>query len=238
MLKHSGMPLQLNQTDCGFTLMELMVALVLFSFVMVMLFSSFNSFISTGQSIAHGVDYNERARDAFRRILDDLTDMYVPESRIISVQSSIDDQDVDTFQMAGSESSVGGTTFSTLEFACLSGLQMGRIRPSGVVRVTYYVRKNSRELFDLCRAERPIGSDRDTDPCLDPVLVENITGFTIDFVDAKLNEHQDWDADKDTDSDGVSLPCVLNIGLTLKSENKEKIYETSVVLPVQGQAGG
>ncbi|NDY70866.1 prepilin-type cleavage/methylation domain-containing protein [Desulfobacter hydrogenophilus] len=240
MLKHSGMPLQVSRTDYGFTLMELMVALVIFSFVMVMLFSSFNSFISTGQSIAHGVDYNERARDAFRRILDDLTNLYVPESRIISVQNSLDGQDVDTFQMTGSESSVGTETFSTLEFVCLSGLQTGRRRPSSVVRVTYYVRKNSRELFDLCRAERPIGSDRDTDPCLDPVLAENITRFTIDFVDAKLNEHQDWDGDKDTntDRDGVSLPCVLNIGLTLKSENKEKIYETAVVLPVQGQTGG
>ncbi len=233
MLKHSDMPLQVNRTDCGFTLVEVMVALVIFSFVMVMLFSSFNSFISTGQSIAHGVDYNERARDAFRRILDDLNDMYVPESRIISVQNSVDGQDVDTLQMTGGESSVGGETFSTLGFACLSGLQTGRSRPSGVVRVTYYVRKNSRELFDLCRAERPIGSDRDTDPCSDPVLAENITGFTIDFIDAKLNEYQDWDADKD--SDEASIPCVLNIRLALGSENKEKVFETAVVLPVQGQ---
>lgn len=236
MLKHSGLPLHVDRTDCGFTLMEVMVALVIFSFVMIMLFSSFNSFISTGQSIARGVDYNERARDAFRRILDDLIDMYVPESRIISVQNSIDGQDVDIFQMIGSESSVGGETFSTLDFACLSDLQTGRNRPSGVVRVTYYVRKNSQELFDLCRAERPIRSDRDIDPCLDPILAENITGFTIDFIDAKLNEHKDWDADKD--SDGASIPCVLNIGLTLKNENKEKIYETAVVLPVQGQTGG
>jgi prepilin-type N-terminal cleavage/methylation domain-containing protein len=239
MLKHSGMPLQVNPTDCGFTLMELMVALVIFSFVMVMLFSSFNAFISTGQSIAHGVDYNERARDAFRRILDDLTDMYVPESGIIDVLNRVDNQDVDTFQMTGSETSVGGETFSTLGFACLSGVQTGRSRPSGVVRVTYYVRKNSQELFDLCRAERPIGSDRETDPCLDPVLADNITGFTIDFIDAKRNEYRGWDADKNKnkESDGVSLPCVLNIGLTLKSENKEKVYETAVVLPVQGPAG-
>ncbi len=219
--------------------MELMVALVIFSFVMVMLFSSFNAFISTGQSIAQGVDYNERARDAFRRILDDLTDMYVPESGIIDVLNRVDDQDVDIFQMTGSETSVGGETFSTLGFNCLSGVQTGRSRPSGVVRVTYYVRKNSQELFDLCRAERPIGSDRETDPCLDPVLADNITGFTIDFIDAKRNEYRDWDADKNKnkESDGVSLPCVLNIGLTLKSENKEKVYETAVVLPVQGPAG-
>ena len=94
-------------------------------------------------------------------------------------------------------------------------------------------------MFDLCRAERPIGSDRETDPCLDPVLADNIAGFTIDFIDAKRNEYRDWDADKDKnkESDGVFLPCVLNIGLTLKSENKEKVYETAVVLPVQGPAG-
>jgi prepilin-type N-terminal cleavage/methylation domain-containing protein len=235
MLKHSDMPLQANRADCGFTLVEVMVALFIFSFVMVMLFSSFNSFISTGQSIAYGIDYNERARDAFRRILDDLTDIYVPEFRIISAQNSVEDQDVDTLQMTGGESSVGGETFSTLEFACLSGLQTGRSRPPGVVRVTYYVRKNSRELFDLCRAERPIDSDRDTDPCLDPVLAENITGFAIDFVDAQLNEYQDWDADKD--DDGASIPCVLNIRLALGRENKEKVFETAVVLPVQELAG-
>lgn len=235
MLKHSGMPLQANRTDSGFTLVELMVTLVIFSFVMVMLFSSFNSFVSTGQSIAQGVGYNERARDVFRRILDDLTCMYVPESRITHVQNSADDQNADPFQMTGQETGVGGMTFSTLEFASLSGLQTSRSKPSGVVRITYYVRRNSQGLFDLFRAERPIGSDKDPDPCSDPVLAENITGFTIDFIDAQRNEHQDWDADKDRD--GVSIPCVLNIGLTLKSDNKEKRYETAVVLPVQGQTG-
>lgn len=235
MLKHSGMLPGSNRADSGFTLVEVMVTLVIFLFVMVMLFSSFNSFISTGQSIAHGVHYNERARDVFRRILDDLTCVYVPESRITSVQNSGDDQNSDSFQMTGSETRVDGRTFSTLEFPSLSGVQTVRSRPSGVVRLTYYVRKNSQGLFDLCRAERPIGSDKDADPCTDPVLAENITGFTIDFIDAQLNEHQDWDADKG--SDGVSIPSVLNIGLILKSENKEKIYETAVVLPVQGQSG-
>jgi len=236
MFKHSGLPLQVDRAQGGFTLIELMVALVIFSFVMVMLFSSFNAFISTGQSIAHGVEYNERARDAFRRIQDDLMELYVPESRIISVQNSIDGQDEDLFQLTGSETSVGGRTFSTLEFTSLSGLQTGRSRPSGVVRVIYYVRKNNRELFDLCRAERPIGSDRETEPCSDPVLVENITGFAIDFIDATQDEHQEWDAD--TDSDGASIPRVLNIGLILKGENKEKVFETAVVLPVKRQADG
>jgi hypothetical protein len=215
--------------------MEVMVALVIFSYVMVMLFSSFNAFISTGQSIAQGVDYNERARDAFRRILDDLTEISVPEPRIISIQNSTNDQDLDTFQMIGSEVSVGGRTFSSLEFSGLSGLQTGRGRPSGVVRVTYFVRKNNQELFDLCRAERPLGSDRDTDPCSDPVLAENITGFAIDFIDANFDAYRDWDVDKD--SDEASIPCVLNIRLGLGSENKEKLFETAVVLPVQGQIG-
>lgn len=212
------------------------MALVIFSFVMVMLFSSFNAFISTGQSIARGVDYNERARDVFGRILDDLTDIYVPDSQIIRVQNSADDQKGDAFQMSGSEDSVGAETFSSLEFAVLSGIQTGRRRPSGVVRVTYYVRKNNQDRFDLCRAEQPIGSDREPDSCSDPVLAENISGFTIEFVDAKGNEHQEWDAD--TDSDGAATPCIVNIGLTLNGENKEKVFETAVVLPLQRQSDG
>jgi len=234
MLKHSDLPLQTNRTDEGFTLMEVMVALVIFSYVMVMLFSSFNAFISTGQAIAHGVGYNERARDAFRRILDDLTEIYVPESRIASVQNSTDSHDTDIFQMVGSEINVSGQTFSSLEFSSLSGLQIGRSRPAGVVRIIYYVRKNNQDLFDICRAERPVASDKETDSCSDPVLAGNITGFTIDFVDAKGNEHQEWDAD--TDSDGASIPYVLNIRLTLNGGNKEKVFETAVVLPVQSQS--
>lgn len=236
MLKHSGLPLQSNRPNDGFTLMEVMVALVIFAFVMVMLFSSFNAFISTGRSIADGVDYNERTRDAFRRILDDLTGMYVPDPKIIGVQNSVDEQTGDAFQMTGSEDSVGGETFSSLGFAVLSGVQTGRGRPAGVVRVTYYVRKNNQDLFDLCRAEWHIGSGREPDSCLDPVLAENITGFTVDFVDAKGNEYQAWDAD--TDSDGAAIPCVLNIGLTLNGENKEKVFQTAVVLPLQRPTDG
>jgi prepilin-type N-terminal cleavage/methylation domain-containing protein len=236
MLKHSGLPLQVKRPDGGFTLIEVMVALVIFSFVMVMLFSSFNAFLSTGQSIADGVDYNERARDAFRRILDDLTQIYVPDPKIISIQNSVDDQTGDAFQVTGSEESVGGETFSSLELAVLSGIQTGRRRPSGVVRVTYYIRKNHQDLFDLCRFERPIADDREPDSCSDPVVAENISGFTIDFVDAKGNEHQEWDAD--TDNDGASTPSMVNIRLTLHGEKKEKVFETAVVLPLQRQSDG
>jgi len=233
MLKLSGIPREFNPTESGFTLVELMVTLVIFSFVMVLLFFSFNSFISTGQSIARGIDHNERARDTFRRVIDDLTCMYVPESGTTRVENSAGDQDSGPFQMTGSETHMDGRTFSTLEFASLSGVQTGRSRPSGVVGITYYVRKNSQGLFDLCRSEQPIGSDRDTDPCTDPVLAGNITGFTIDFIDIRHDEHREWSGGQG--GDGGTIPAALNIGLTLKSENKEKIYETAVVLPVQEQ---
>ncbi len=235
MLKHTGMPRASKwQNQSGFTLVELMVTIVIFSFVMVMLFSSFNAFLSTGQSIAGGIDYNQRARDALNRMCEDLDTIYTASFRELSVQDDLSD-DLNPFQMSGTEDSVGGKQFASVVFTTLAGLETGRSKPAGVVRVTYYVRQNSRNGFDLCRAERFIGSDREKDPCTDPVLAEDITGFSLGFVGADLTETEQWGAD-DTDKN-LSAPAAVNIRLTLNSGGKEKTFETSVCLPVKGEAG-
>ena len=210
-----------------------MVTIVIFAFVMVMLFSSFNAFVSTGQSIAGGLDYNQRVRDAFNRISEDLQGVYLASVQELSVE---DDAAVDSnpLQMAGQQTTVGGKTFSTMSFAAVAGLETGRSKPAGVVQVIYYVRQNSRNGFDLCRAERRIGSDAETKPCTDPRLAENIAGFTIGFIDSDETDSTDWDSkSKDT---GQTMPAAVTITLTLKAGEKEKTFETAVYLPVKGES--
>jgi len=65
----------------GFTLMEVMVTIVVFSIVMLTLFSSFQAFVSSGDAVTRGIHGAERARTALERMREDLIHMIVHDLR-------------------------------------------------------------------------------------------------------------------------------------------------------------
>ncbi|MCM2286008.1 MAG: prepilin-type N-terminal cleavage/methylation domain-containing protein [Desulfobacula sp.] len=210
----------------GFTLMEVMVTLVVFSIVMLTLFSSFQAFVSSGDAITRGIHEAERARTALERMGEDLEQVHVIQPPRYGVSAF--DAPPDPFRMAGSRTRVGGAVFSRLEFTTFSRVIAGPEEARGISKITYYVRQNPDKGFDLCRSDREPGTPGEEDPCRDPVLMEEIQAFDIEYTDSREETGTDWDSD--SDDTGHALPVSLR--MTLKTGDPTGVFETAVFLPV------
>lgn len=209
----------------GFTLMEVMVTLVIFSIVMLTLFSSFQAFISSGDAITMGIHDSERARTALERMSEDLELVHMVQPPRYGVPAF--GAPPDPFRMAGSQTRVGGSVFSRLEFAGFSNVIKSPEEVRGISKITYYVRQNPDNSFDLCRSDRAPGTPGEVDPCRDPVLMEEIQAFDIEFTDRREETGTSWDSDS-ADA-GHAMPVSLR--MTLKTD-RAGFFETAVFLPV------
>lgn len=226
----------INKTT-GFTLVEILVALALFSGLMLVLFSAFNAFTASGAMIRERRDFGRASGPGIRVITADLEQAYVLQPPQFQNPESDDAAGRQApYRFTGGRDQVEGRPVSFLSFASLS-----RAQPSlpagntpGITRLDYYVHARGDRLC-LHRADRPaflFEEDREPAPCTDPILAVNIRGFSLIFVDKDGEEHEAWDSwDEDHQ---FTLPARVEIRLTLGDEETET--GASVFLPVNREA--
>nr|NJM02608.1 prepilin-type N-terminal cleavage/methylation domain-containing protein [Desulfobacula sp.] len=163
----------------GFTLMEVMVTIVVFSIVMLTLFSSFQAFVSSGDAITRGIHEAERARTALERMSEDLEQVHVIQPPRYAVPAF--DAPPDPFRMAGSRTRVGGSVFSRLEFTTFSRVIAGPEEARGISKITYYVRQNPDKGFDLCRSDREPGRPERRTPAVIPSSWKRFSPSTLNL---------------------------------------------------------
>ncbi|MFH1154600.1 MAG: prepilin-type N-terminal cleavage/methylation domain-containing protein [Pseudomonadota bacterium] len=212
----------------GFTLLEIMVAVFIFAVVMTTLFSSFGSFITTGQALTASVLVQESLQIPMGVIEADFTNLVVDQPpRYKTPRFSAEP---DPFRMAGEEANIGGKTFSTLLFASLNHIPSGGVQAVGIARIQYHVRANADQGWDLCRSDslRPFPDNPSTD--CDPVLFRNVMEFFVVFYDTEGKESARWDT-QNSETD-FRFPTSVGITITVKTGSGQQTITTRFPLAV------
>jgi len=209
----------------GFTLIEILVAVVIFGVLMTTLFSSFNAFIHSTSAVKDQINSISRNRNASQRILKDLAALYIVHPPRYEKPGF--DSAGDPFRMVCDETSVSGSSFSRLRFASSGHISLDGSDAAGIARIVYYVRRNSSG-FDLCRSDTlsPF-SDFHPSDC-DPVVCRDITAFEITLFDRDGNDYVRWDSEAEVFD--FTVPVSLNIRIVF---NDGEAVETGLALPVQ-----
>ncbi|MCP3940078.1 MAG: prepilin-type N-terminal cleavage/methylation domain-containing protein [Desulfobacteraceae bacterium] len=211
----------------GFTLLELLVAMVIFGIIMLTLFLSFNSFLSSGNRIKNEVIRSQRIQFGMRTIVSDLNNLFILQ--FPRYHKPEFDSEPDLYRFVGDHSDSGGGRFSRLDFSSLNHLGLGADPGKGVAQIVYYVHKHG-TLFDLHRSDRLLPYPEEVDPCSDPILFKDIAGFKLIYTDVKGDEYDTWDSEsKDTD---YIFPARVDIRIELKRKTGVQVIETAVILPV------
>jgi len=220
------MQMLINDKCKGFTLIEVLIATMIFSIIIIALFSSINSFVISSQTVKENIAHIEKIRDVIKRITRDIEALYVlqpPRYKKPEFNS-----EPDPYRLTGEEVIMGQSVVSTISFASLAHTISGDDQRLGVARIVYYLKENENNLYDLYRSDSLPPFPKEQKLCSDPVLCRNISEFKIVYRNFKGDEYSFWDSDEQEFQ--FTFPASIDLKITFGSEEKSKVFETSFAM--------
>jgi len=205
----------------GFTLVEILMAVLIFSIIITALFSSFAAFIVSSESVKQELTHNEKIKNVFKRTRMDLEALYVlhpPRYKRPQFNS-----DPDPYRFLGKENQMGQVSASSMAFGSLAHARTGLDNRMGVARIVYYLRENENNTYDLCRADALPPFPEDIVSCYDPVLCRDVSGFEVIYRDNNGNDHRYWDSE--SEEFNYSFPARVDLKITFGIEGKRRTFE-------------
>ncbi len=213
----------------GFTLMEILVAMVIFSVTLLTLFSTFRTVSSSSEQVRNEIRRQERIQQCLNVITSDLEQVFLP--RPPRYHAPAPSQTPGPFRLVGTETGIDGTLFSQMQFSSLNHLDLGSGHIYGAGQIHYYVHRHGTR-FDLHRFDGSSLSHATPDPCIDPVLFRGLRTFSVTFTDIEGTDHSIWDSESDRFDH--TFPSRVNIVLAPLEEKTEPI-RAAIPLPVSRQ---
>ncbi len=213
---------------CGFTLLEIMIAIFIFAIVVTTIFASYNALFSGNETIEQGTASYEMAKNCLNRMMIDLETVHVSLPPEYSPQEVADSPDL--YRIAGDIVDIQGREFPKIRFTSLSHIAFGGKTQNGIAEIVYYVQTEDDGRFLLKRADNLHPYPLFEEKAGDPVLCNDLKSLTVKYYDEEGTEYDLWDSD--AEEFGYSTPRTIRIKLELASESQPLLFETMVTLPV------
>lgn len=208
----------------GFTLIEILVALVILASIMVLLYSSFNAFLISSQRIKEAVLDQEKISVVSRRITQDMEAIFITQPPRYRVPEF--DSDPDPYQMIGVQETMNQTTISSIIFTSLAHVDIKTDPRAGVARISYYLKPNDKNSFDLYRSDTLWPYPETAQSCHDFVLCTAVSGFEIIYIDTDGEEHTSWDSD----SEDINFSYPKSIEFKLMTGSGDNLRSFAVII--------
>lgn len=222
-----------NLTTNGFTLLEIMVTILIFSIIVTTIFGSYNSVLSTSGSLRENSRLYAMGENCMSRMINDLEACYI-ELEPIYRKPGFDDPP-DPYRLMGDTVYVGNKNFSRLRFTSFAHLSFQEIDQNGIAEIVYYVTETKDGKFVLKRSDNLYPGYRfmtgSFEPsAMDPVLCEEVVQMDLQYIAQDDTAYDSWDSDTDTHK--YSTPKAVKIKLGIGGENAPILFETLVGLTI------
>lgn len=216
----------------GFTLIEILLAIFIFSIVISALYGSYTGTFRVIDTVEKQATSYRQARIAMARITEDLESSYYSE--LVT----------DTEPFVGSEDEVQGMRADTLRFVSKAHLVFNDEEPAaGKTRIFYDVREgDTGSELALYRHDVPelfAGSAEESEGLL---LCDNLVEVRFSYFDSSGNEQSSWDS-ADVGFMGKTarerIPRMVTITLRFRNEGEPEApytFKTSVILPISRES--
>ncbi len=227
--------------SAGFTLLEILIAIVIFAVLATIVYSTFNAVISKTNAIKAETSIDDMAATCLTRICRDLRAVYVEQYPLYKPPDFGDPPD--PYRFAAEMDYVGTEQFSRLQFASTEHLPVSTGKPENgsasaeLAQIRYHVDKSSASEsgYVLKRGDTPFPYDisqnpaAKPDPETDPVLCTGIAAFKLTFFDADGNASESWDSDAQTVD--YATPRAVRVELKIKNGKGTHSFSTRISLP-------
>ena len=217
----------------GFTLLEIMISIFIFSIIITTVFASYRSVFFSADKIDAGLDLYGMTGSCLNRISLDLSGIaiaQVPEYAKPELDST-----PDPYRVVGDRSDLSGADFPRLRLASRSHVPLDGSAHESVAEIIYYVSEDAESGYRLRRSDRLYPYKTPEEQANDPVLCEKLKSLVFTYYDNEGETHDTWDSEsKDV---AYATPKSINIRLEVGEEDAvSKVFETMVMLPVVREA--
>jgi prepilin-type N-terminal cleavage/methylation domain-containing protein len=220
-----GMSVFQQPRSCGFTLIEILIAIFILGLVLATVYASYSGILKTSHQMEEEGNIYKMARTSMDRMIKDLS----------SLQSSSG-----SFDFRAQKITLSNKEFYSLFFWSASHLAFGENESTGrPAAISYYVQEDEGgNSFSLWRSDisgaKP-NKEKNTSGGF--VICQNVDSWNLRFYDSTGNELESWDSSSLAEQKDKA-PVAVKIELALVNLNdKEKPYKfmTKVFLPVKKQ---
>jgi general secretion pathway protein J len=221
-------------SNIGFTLIEILVAILILGVVVTTILASFNMVFSTTEALESSNLYYEMGKNCLNRMILDLKAIHVAQRPIYRPPEL--DTTPDPYRIVGSQSDSVGTNFAEIRFASRAHLPMGEETRTGIAEIVYYVQEKGDDQRVLQRADHLYPYPLFEKQYTDPVLSENVKSLAFTYYNAEGSEAEAWDSE--SEEYDYSSPTAIGIRLELGEGEESYVFETKVLLNAhRGKSG-
>lgn len=206
----------------GFTLMELLIAVLIFSIVILTLFSSFDTFIISSTDIKAKLEKSDKIQTLFKRVSLDLEALYISQPPFYKKPSFNSESDL--FRLVGNQENIGQIMASFIVFASSAHAITSADNKKGIARISYYLKENKNNLYDLYRSDSLFIENKEIRSCFDLILCKDISGFKIVYKNEQNEEFEYWDSE--TKEFGYTFPSSIEINISFGKKEKRQVFGT------------
>ncbi len=208
--------------DCGFTLLEFLVAFFIFVIVVGIAYGAYftaNTAIDTAESQA---DFNSKARSALERMTTDMQDIYLGQGGMLE----------------GVKQEISGNRADTLRFTSTAHVAFTKNElPAGLAMIQYAVSQETGtgllQLYRLDIPYRPGYLAKDYSGQKGYLLCDGLRSVQFTYWDRAGNEVDDWQVDQgEAPENKIShVPVMINIILRFADKGRDDlVFKTAVAL--------
>lgn len=226
--KRPGQP-HIARQEAGFTLVEILLALLIFAFMAGIIFAAF-------KAVADGVERGRQSMDVYRvgraallRMAQEISAAMPPPAP--SAGSSTSGSDTGLQGRKGSGG--GGLAHDRIDFLTIPYRRYSDKLPGfEICKVAYYVAENQQGRAALWREEDCSGEEDERHERTTRLeLTDLAVGLDIAYYDAR-KDYEEWPLGGYDDN---PLPCLVRLALTLRdAQQHERTFMTTVALPMRG----
>jgi prepilin-type N-terminal cleavage/methylation domain-containing protein len=220
-------------TSPGFTLLEILIAIVIVATVLSTVFASYTTTFRVIRETESQVEIYQMARTVLDRIVEDLESVYIPKDVAPETQKK---EDNGPYVFEGEDTEINGVSANTLRFPSKAHVVFAEEDQSwGTAQITYYVKEGeASQGLVLLRSDRlvfeePLEEGRGGYP-----LCEGLAAVKFGYIDDKGEEHRSWDP-----SEKNKIPQMVTLTLDfLNPSDPERSFRffTTVGLPTSEPA--
>lgn len=210
----------------GFTLIEVLVALFIFSLVVSVVFISFREIAFSAGVVNKSNDDYEMAYGCFELMRRDLASIHVAQKPFYA--SPDNQKEKDSFRVEGKKVLEGGESLPILRFTSQCHLPVNRDNRKGIAEIVYYTDESEEYGTILRRSDRVIFDEEFVKNKTHPVILRKIKSMTVTYYDEEGREHDDWDSE--SDEVGYATPSSVKIRVEIVDDEKVLPFETRIVL--------